>query len=318
MIDCLAGVSQHQRLSFHAFIDSWKFPISPIVLRVVLTGWRFHHVLGQAIMAMVKRNWGGGFGGFGGLFGSMFGQMNQMMEALGTVRAKRPFRRLGVGWIAYVASYLWRISWQFVVKWYDGDGSDHWNGATRLWNMGFPIFNGDFEDTSFVMQSVTFIQHCYIILPWRSPFVAVFSAFILQVRKWTRWWWTHISRVPNVQVGDLWKWYANHENLSIWQHPPFLDQSRALKNNWVHDKNKTAQTRIKVWCYLESLFNYYPLKKSRFNQWLLSFGIFWLGWPRHRSGPGMSAMSSMSMGGGGLGRLVDVVSMVQDVTTNRM
>ena len=39
-------------------------------------------------------------------------------------------------------------------------------------------------------------------------------------------------------------------------------------------KTKTTWARINVWCYLESLFNYYPLKKSRFNQLLLFPHLF--------------------------------------------
>lgn len=249
--DCLVGVSQHQRLSFHASINSWNFPLSPIVLRVVLTGRRFHHVLGQAMMAMVKRNWGGGFGGFGGLFGSMFGQMNQMMEALGPVgsRAVSPFGG-GVDCICSILPvkdfmviccevvwwwWIWPLKWSNAVV---------QNGVSNIqWGLWRYLCNA---------MCCLNIQHYYIILPWSSLFVPVFSAFILQVRKWTRWWWTHISRVPNeAAFAEGMYWYCRksfekdtqtQENLSIWQRPPFLDQICALKNNRVHKKQNRSST----------------------------------------------------------------------------
>ena len=114
-----------------------------------------------------------------------------------------------------------------------------------------------------------------------------------------------------------------------------LEMIRKLKKTYRYGSARPFWTKAVMKKTLESTIKTKPLKHGSMfdviwkvfsiithwrNQDLTSsccFHIF-LFWPRHRSGPGMSAMSSMSMGGGGLGHLADFVSMAQDVTSNRM
>ena len=143
--DCYVGVSQHQRLSFHISINSWNFSNLTHCVAGRFNRGKVPECLGQPMMAMVKRNWGGGFGGFGGLFGSMFGQMNQMMEALAVgSRAVSPLSSVvsWVGWIAYVASSILLVkNWVVIcceVVWWWWIWPLKWSNAVV--KNGFPIF----------------------------------------------------------------------------------------------------------------------------------------------------------------------------------
>ena len=88
---------------------------------------------------------------------------------------------------------------------------------------------------------------------------------------------------------------------------PFWTKAVMKKTIGVHKKQNRSNTdqRLILFRFIWKVFpiTVLPIEEIRISPMTFKFPHFCGCWRRHRSGPGMSAMSSMSMGGGGLGHL---------------